>query len=301
LPFPEIGGNLLHHTPMNIQTILRDLENLFRTGQYAEVEPYLLTHLKDARTQADQPTQLTLLNELMGFYRSVSRFADALNCAKQAVTLMDSMGLQGSVHYATTLLNVATAYRAAGQTAHAIDLFGQVQTIYTTHHVQDAYLLGSLYNNLSLAHQEAGDHAKAIDCLSFALPLAEGRTNSTAEVAVTLTNLALSRIQLNQLDQARTELRRAMQLFESLSRPSAHYSAALAALGGIAHREGNTLEAVACFERALADTQARYGKNINYAMTLESLGVVLEHADPTRSQTLLDEADALFAALQADA
>lgn len=286
---------------MNIQTLLQGLENLFRTGQYAQVEPYLLTHLKEARTQADGSTQLTLLNELMGYYRSVSRFADALNCAKQAVTLLDSMGLQGTVHYATTLLNVATAYRAAGQTAHAIDLFAQVQAVYTAQNVQDTYLLGSLYNNLSLAHQEAGDHAKAIDCLSLALPLAEGRADSAADVAVTLTNLALSRIQLNQLDQARSDLHRAMQLFESLPRPSAHYSAALAALGGIAHREGNTPEAVACFERALADTEARYGKNINYAMALESLGVVLENADPERSKTLLDEADALFAALQADA
>lgn len=37
--------------------------------------------------------------------------------AHEALGLMESLGYKGSVPYATTLLNVATAYRAAGQIA----------------------------------------------------------------------------------------------------------------------------------------------------------------------------------------
>ena len=111
---------------MNVQDALRELDGLFQRNEVSKVEPFLLGQLAVAEAEGDRSSVLTLLNELMGFYRGMSRFKDALAIGDRALELMTMMGYKGSVPYATTLLNVATAYRADGQTARAIGMFEEV-------------------------------------------------------------------------------------------------------------------------------------------------------------------------------
>ncbi|GAB4061931.1 DUF4037 domain-containing protein [Uliginosibacterium sediminicola] len=275
---------------MNVQDTLQTLDGLFRRGEYDKVEPFMLEHLARAEAEGDKGSALSILNELMGYYRSQSRFRDALALGDKALGLLDAMGLKGSIHYATTLLNIATAYRADGQTRKAISLFEEVGQRFLALQVQDTYLVASLYNNLALAWQEAGDHAKAIAFLDAALPLIRTRQGGEVDVAVSLTNLALSRTRLGQLAESRAALQEALRLFESQTRISGHYSAALAAFAELNYKEGRLQEAVALYERALAEIVPRFGKNTQYAITLESLALALDRLDPARSAALLAEA-----------
>lgn len=283
---------------MDTQQVLRELDGLFQRGEYAQVEAFLQRHIRQAEDENDKGTALSLLNELMGYYRSLSRHADALAASQKALGMLEAMGLKDSIHYATTLLNAATAYRADGQTQKAIGLFEQVGRLFVALRVQDAYLVATLYNNLAMAWQEAGDHARAIQFLEAALPISQARTGAELDVAVSLTNLALSRLRLGQLGEAHAALREAVQLFESQPRHSGHYSAALAALAEVHYKQGRAPEAVDLYERALAEIEARYGRNQNYAITQESLALVLEDIDPARSAALRAEATQLAATLK---
>ena len=282
---------------MNVQDMLRELDGYFLRGEYAKVEPFLLAQINTAEAAHDKGATLTLLNELMGFYRGMSRFKDSLAIADKTLALLEEMGLKGSVHYATTLLNVATAHRADGQTAKAIELFDEVDRRFTALHVHDPYLIASLYNNLSLAWQEANDHEKALHYLEMALPLVQSRPGSEVEVAVTLTNLALSKIKLGRLPAARADLQNAVRLFESQPTLNSHYGAALAGLGEIAYQERQPQEAIALYERALREIETHYGKNQYYAVTLESLALVYADLDQNKSRALAAEARQIGAAL----
>ncbi|MFT4174739.1 MAG: tetratricopeptide repeat protein [Rhodocyclaceae bacterium] len=282
---------------MNVQDMLQTLDSYFRNNQVDQVEPFLLDHLNQAFASHDYGAALTVLNELMGFYRGMSRFSEAVAVAQRALGLLESLGYKGSVPYATTLLNAATAYRADGQTARAITAYEEVMAIYTANHAAP-YQMASLFNNMSLAYQEQGDHAQATTCLERALPLVQSVAGSEAEVAVTHTNLAVSRIKGGQFDAARADLLRAVELFESQADRNPHYGAALSALGEVAFRQGDAAQAVDYYQRALSAIEAHYGKNMYYAVTLESLAVVLEDTDAARSQTLMAEAQGIQSALR---
>ncbi|MBS1209745.1 MAG: tetratricopeptide repeat protein [Proteobacteria bacterium] len=283
---------------MNLQDVFQELDGYFQRNEVEKVEPFLLAQLDKAQTASDNTSALTLLNELMGFYRGMSRFQDSIRVADQAVNLLEKMGYKGSIPYATTLLNVATAYRASGQTAKAIELFEEVGRIYVAHKIEDARLIASLYNNLSLAFQESGDHQKAIAALEMALPLIKSLTGSEVEVAVTYTNLALSKMKCDRLPETKADLLDATHLFENQPSLNPHYSAALAGLGELAYRTQHPQEAIGYYERALAVIEAHYGRNLYYAITLESLAVVYEDLDKEKSQALASEASRIQAALQ---
>ncbi|MEC5397172.1 tetratricopeptide repeat protein [Uliginosibacterium sp. H1] len=282
---------------MNVPAVLQQLDGLFRRGEYDRVEPFMLEAVAAAEAARDKGAVLALLNELMGFYRSLSRGADSLRVARRALGLVEELGLQGSVHHATTLLNVATAYRADGQIDTAIAQFTEAGRLLDALPAPDPRLRATLHNNLSLAWQEAGAHDKALAELEQALPLVRTRADGEVDVAVTLTNMALSRLRLGQLTEARDELFEAIALFERQAQLSGHYSAALAGLAEVAYREGRLEDAVACYERALADIEARHGRNMHYVITLESLALACETLDPQRAGDLAGQARAIRATL----
>lgn len=275
---------------MDIQTTLRELDAIFKSGEHHRIEPFLVEHLQQAEAEGDKPSQLTLQNELMGYYRALSRFREALALGEKALSLLESMGYKGSVPYATTLLNVATAYRAEGQVQKAIGMYEEVMQIYAVNRVE-AYHVASLYNNLSLAYQEAGQHEKAIELLDRAMPIVQGLPEGAVHVATTHSNRGLSKIKCGRLAEAREDLLAAVKIYESGHSGSSHYAGALAGMGEVAYREGQVQESIGYYERALKEISDHYGKqNMYYAVTLDSLAVVYEDLDKARSEALAAEA-----------
>ncbi|MEN3113381.1 tetratricopeptide repeat protein [Uliginosibacterium paludis] len=275
---------------MTIQDVLQHLDSLFRNNDIAKVEPFLLEHLDAARKRRELSLELTILNELMGFYRGMGRHREAIAQAVDALGLLEDAGYKGSVPYATTLLNAATAYRADGQNIRANQAYNEVAAIYRAQKMDDPYLWASLHNNQSLAWQGCGRHERALASLELALPLIASRAGSEADQAVTLTNMAQSKMRLGRFDEAGADLDRAIALFESQTPRNPHYGAALSARGELAFRQGDTAEAIRHFEAALPAIETNYGRSHNYAVTLESLATVIEATDPTRAGALREEA-----------
>lgn len=284
---------------MDIQSTLQELDAIFKSGEHARIEPFLLEHLEQAEAEGDKASMLSLQNELMGYYRALSRFREALELGQKALALLESMGYKGSVPYATTLLNVATALRAEGQVEKAIGMYEEVMQIYSSNHLEDAYLTASLYNNLSLAYQETGAHEKAIEFLDRAMPLVRSLPDSAVHVATTHTNRGLSEIKCGRLPAAREDLLAAVRIYEDGHAGSSHYAAALAGMGEVAYREKQPQEAIRYYEQALKEISDHYGKqNMYYAVTLDSLAVVYEDMDVEKSRALATEAGQIRAAVR---
>ncbi len=109
--------------------------------------------------------ELTLLNEMVGFYRDTSQMEKGLDCCKKTIALSEKLGLQGTVEYATSLLNVANAYRAFGLYQESLSLHQQVYDIYKEKLPERDFSFASLFNNWSLLYQEMGEFEHAAEML----------------------------------------------------------------------------------------------------------------------------------------
>ena len=99
---------------MNVQQILDGLEALFARQDIQAVEPYLTKQLEQAYSEQDYGACITIMNEMIGFFRDTSQYQKSLDYSEQVLMLMQQMGYEGTLPYATTSLNVANALRAAG-------------------------------------------------------------------------------------------------------------------------------------------------------------------------------------------
>ena len=103
------------------------------------------------------------------------------------------------MEYATSLQNVANAYRAAGRKVESLGYYNIVFKIYKEQLDEDDYKFASLHNNIALLYQEMGNFLMATEHLKKALSIIEKVEDSDIEVATTLSNLAASEIELDEL------------------------------------------------------------------------------------------------------
>lgn len=260
---------------MNIELILQQLDTLFAEHKVYQVEDFLKNKIYEAAEEGDRNSVITLMNELIGHFRETGEFDKAIEYCEQVIVLMKKMGLEGSVAYATTLLNVANAYRAAGLLRESMAAFQTVQSIYEGNISYHDFRYASLYNNMSLLFQEMGDFESACDCLERALGIATQYSNAEIETAVTYTNLAVSQLKLGRYDEAITNLRRAFAIFERDEEKDYHYSGALSAMGEAQYLAGNLEESARYYQMALNEIEKNVGRSKAYEITLQNLHAVM--------------------------
>ena len=175
----------------DINQVLEGLDALFAKKEMDKVEPYLQGHLKTFMEVGDASAVITTVNELIGFYRSMGEHEKSIFYCEQILSFMQMCKLEGTVPYATTLLNVATANRAAGKLSEAREYYEQVKEIYKEHLSETDYRFAGLYNNMSLLYEELTDYEKAVKALEKALEIIKLYGEQTRiELATTYTNLA---------------------------------------------------------------------------------------------------------------
>lgn len=212
---------------MDIQEILKQLDTLFAERRIGEIEDYLQGCLQRAMEVGDFHSAITLTNELIGFYRDTSQYDKSVFYCEQVLAFMKKLNLEGSVPYATTLLNVANAYRAAGKLQESFETYQEVFAIYNQTLGRTDFRYASLYNNLSLLYQEMGDFEKSCECLENALQIVSLYEEARIELAVTYTNLAMSQLRCERYKSAIQNLQLALTIFEQDEDKDYHYSAAL--------------------------------------------------------------------------
>ena len=146
---------------MNLNQVMMELDNLFTQERIIEVPQFLEEHIAQAREQGAQDVMLTLYNECIGFFRETGQYDKSIAYCGEALALMEEMGLNGTMPYATTLLNIANAHRAAGHLQESLEFYNKVRPIYVARLKEDDMYFAGLYNNLSLLYQEMGEIGRA--------------------------------------------------------------------------------------------------------------------------------------------
>jgi hypothetical protein len=100
---------------------------MFGKSTLADIEAYLYGNIKQAKEQSETGILFTLLNEMIGFCRDTTQKDKTLKYCAELLQLLDEMKLEGSVEYATALLNIANAYRAFDLLKTSLELFEQVE------------------------------------------------------------------------------------------------------------------------------------------------------------------------------
>ncbi len=67
---------------MNIEKFFEQLDEYFQKNELDQVEPYLVRSLEDAKETEDYAAYIAVGNEMIGFYRSVSKFRQAFDIAE---------------------------------------------------------------------------------------------------------------------------------------------------------------------------------------------------------------------------
>lgn len=260
---------------MNIDEILKKLDGLFADEKLEEVEPFLLSCMRQAKAGDEYGIYISVGNELIGFYRSISRYEEAFAVAEDVLLLMEELQLEGTVHFATTLLNTATAYRAAGRYEEALADYRRALEIYQRDLPKDDYRLAGLYNNISILLEKLDENEKSALFLQKAIQIVEKQPGSRLELATSRTNLALIQLKLNRLEEAKKLLDAACRAFEEDGGiTDAHYSAALAGLGEVCYRQGGLERALGYYEHALFEVEKHFGRNQGYGLLCGNCSLV---------------------------
>lgn len=268
---------------MDIRKVLEKSDDLFDHGQTAEAAAYLESSLKEARAEEDWQSELTILNELMGYYRSITKLEQAWEYAVAAVDIITKYGIDDTLAGVTTFLNVANIYRAQGDVEQAMDLYVRVEQIYKAEGLTADNRLGGLYNNMSVAALESGNKEDAVKYGEAAIEVLMKVPNSADERATVYGNLAGVVLQSEKPDFEQVEkyLNQALTLFETECENSPHYCGALAMKAYVAYLRKDLKGALEQYERAIKETKKHYGENADYKRLVgnyETIKKMLEEA-----------------------
>lgn len=272
----------------NAAQFYNELDEMFANHASADtIETYLLRKLAEAN-----PLQLSILNELMGFYRSRGEHTKNQPIINRALNLANKMQLAGTEAGTTTLINAATSLRAAGS-------YDRAEKIYTQALNESAETLGTknrklaaLHNNLSMLYSETGRTHDAIEELNHALEILQNTSTDPErdiDIAATHTNLALAILQecSQECSHPNTSTNSKSATLESAFEHAStsvrmyvagnnenqpHYASALAGFAQVQCARGEYAQAEESYSKALDLIARCYGKDSeSYAITAENL------------------------------
>ncbi len=253
---------------MNINEVLQEYDSMFGRCALSEIEAFLKQNIERANSEKDYGSMITLLNEIIGFYRDTTKRDEALLHSEKLLHVMDEINLQGRVEYATSLLNIANAYRAFGLCKESINLYEEVYANYQMNVKLGSFDYASLFNNWSLVYQEIGDFEKARELLMKALEVVDLYEEALIPQANTRTNLAVTLLQLQDekaYSEAMKYLSQALAIYEKDGGKDFHYGAALVAMGDAHMRKKEYDTASKYYARGMEEVKHHVGETDNYS------------------------------------
>ena len=287
----------------NAAQFYSELDEMFANHASAgAIESYLLRKLAEAQVNFERtadaetnPLQLSILNELMGFYRSRGEHAKNQPIINRALNLADSMHLSGTEAGTTTLINAATSLRAAGDYDCATKIYTQALDESAATLGPKNRKLAALHNNLSMLYSETGRTSEAIEELNHALEILQNTSTDPdhdIDIAATHTNIALAMLQecskeCSQKSDANTSAIFVKEILESAFKHAStsvrmyvagnnenqpHYASALAGFAQVQCARGEYAQAAESYSKALDLIAECYGEDSeSYAITAENL------------------------------
>lgn len=284
---------------MDVNVFYQTLDDLFAGSELAQVEPYLIASLAQAKEDEDWQAYIAICNEMIGFYRSISQYEKAYQASEDVLLLMEELQLEDTEHFAAVLLNSATAYRAGGRYRDAYEQCMRAAGIYAGLIPADDHRFAGLYHHMSMLSEAMDENEQAASLAQKALAIIKKQPDARMEEATTLTDLALIDFKLSKTEEAERLLSEAVFLFEEAGEQTdAHYSGALAGLAEAAFRREDYARALSFYDKACGEVAKHFGENASYAILSENCAAVCEKiGDEARRQEYLSRAKRVREAL----
>lgn len=268
---------------MDMNQFFYDLDQLLADKKFDEAEEYMKNGLKKAEDDCDAGATIAICNELGGYYRATSRYAEGIPLYEKALELIYQLGLNGTEHHGTTLINYATTVTLIGDVQKALELDTAAATIFAEAGFAMDYRLATLYNNMSFLCMDLGHYEEAETSLNDALYILKTLDETEIDQAVTYSNLAGVYIAMDKLAEAKVTVKKALDIFITENgRNDVHYAGAVNTLGEIYFREENYEKAASLFEEAMSLTARDFGAETqSYAILCQNLAACYENMGRT--------------------
>ncbi|MDO5444979.1 MAG: tetratricopeptide repeat protein [Eubacteriales bacterium] len=176
------------HIP--VARVFSRLDEYLNKKDYEAAERHLRYWLSEADGCGDLKGELSVLNEQIGLYRKIGKQEECFKASEAALILADSLEMDNTETYGTTLINAATGYNAFGKTEKAVELYRKAKLVYENILKPDDSKLAGLYNNMALAEMKNENYRNAEALFMKAVSIMEQQPHGEAETAITYLNLA---------------------------------------------------------------------------------------------------------------
>lgn len=173
-----------------VKRIMAKLDESFNRNDMAEAGRLLEYWQKEAEALGDKLGELSVTDELIGYYRKVGEKEKGLAAVDKSLTLLKEVGQENIVPGATIILNAATTLKAFGKAKEAIPLYERAEKVYRENLAEDDPLFAGLFNNEALALADLGDFAGAEKLYLAAAGIMEKKENGKPDAAISYVNLA---------------------------------------------------------------------------------------------------------------
>lgn len=279
---------------MDINSVLNELDKLFAANELDKIDDFLTRQYEIAKAEEDYGAQLSLLNELIGYYREMTWYDKAQEVVRDTLALLGRKDFAGEIEEGTSLLNIANVYRAMGRFEESEEYYKAVEKIYREKLEAQDFRFASLYNNASLLYQAQERFDLAAESLLSALEIVKKHPEAEIELAVTYTNLGQVYMRLSENEKAEDYLMKAQSIFEKTDKKDYHYCGCANALGALYFMTGDYKKSVYFYEEALLNMYETAGITENYQAIRENLMMAYEKAGVKTYDNMLDLCQAYY-------
>lgn len=153
---------------MDAQTFFTTLNQLFDEHKMKEAGELLEQALEEARSEDDFAFQLSILSEMMGYYRSTDQKEKGLASVADGLKIIQEKGIGESPYIATMWINMGTTLCHFEHLSEAETCYKNAEKALSGQ-PQTALTMASFYNNSAAIYVKKGDFEQANDQYQFAL------------------------------------------------------------------------------------------------------------------------------------
>ncbi|MBR2716833.1 MAG: tetratricopeptide repeat protein [Oscillospiraceae bacterium] len=175
---------------MDAKEFYRQLDALYRAEDIAGAYDFLCAQKQAARDRGDDALSLTVANALLGHCREHCLFDEIDGHFREALRCIASLGLEGTMEEALTLLNAATDYCVMGREEESEELYRRAEALHRELLPPGDPRLAAVFNNHGLLYRAQGKREKAAAAFRQALDILLAGNGAAGEAASSRLNLA---------------------------------------------------------------------------------------------------------------
>ncbi len=188
-------------TRISVENFIKELDSHFAREDLQGAGRCLLEWRERAVFAGDKNGELTVLNEMIGYYRQTREEKEALEAINSAFLLIEELRIADKPASGTIFLNGATTMKSFGKSAEAMDFYEKALKNYRINLNANDPLFAGLYNNMALALQDLKKYEDAEKYFVSAININGNSSGNELETAVSLVNLAHLYYEINPEDE----------------------------------------------------------------------------------------------------